>query len=401
MLNSYCYSCIIIIIIISLCPTYASLPEYVHAHTMEEIAETNYVLLDKVDLCQSSGNSNVSLLIAIKTSPANREQRSVIRRTWLIEVMEHRIPYIFVIGNTKDQQLTEELLIEDKTYNDLLIGKPVDDYYNLTLKIVFLFAWTRHYCPHHWLLYIDDDTIVNTQKAIDFLASKKNERDPVIYGTLMDQTVMREPNSPWFVPRSIWTPDTYPPFCSGNGYLIPANTLPLLHKTATSRWMVPKLWIDDAFITGIVADLAGVKLISSPLLCCVYGKIELFQKNVLLGQMGKKNELLAIWKSIRENWTDNVQAHSSILRSKPKISRFSKQGYSLTVSIQNSDKSYDLTILKDAANFIHHPLTVGVMFLTIIAFLCCKKRVIRGNPFRHIRTCQLRKRRNDLANVDV
>ena len=385
----------------SVCQTSISLPDYVHAHTMEEIAEANYVLLDKLDLCQSSENSNVSFLIAIKTSPGNREQRNVLRRTWLIEVMEHRIPYIFVIGDTKNQQLAEELLIEDTTYNDLLIGKPVDDYYNLTLKIVFLMAWTKHYCPTHWLLYMDDDSIVNTQNAIDFVTSKQNETDRVIYCTLMDQTVIRELDSSWFVPKSIFKPETYPPFCSGNGYLIPANTLPLLHQAATTRSMEPKLWIDDAFITGIVADVAGVKLISSPLLCCIDGEIKLFNESVLLGQMGKLDEMLNAWKSIRENWTDSNLTHSLVLRSKPKISRFSKQGYPLTIQSQNSATFFDLAILKHATNLIQHPLSVGVVLLMIIAFLSIKKRLVRGNPLKYIRRCQLRPRRNNLAYVDV
>ena len=63
------------------CKVSVSLPDYVHPHTMEEIAETNYVVLDKLVLCEFSQNKHDNLLIAIKSAPTNREQRNALRQT--------------------------------------------------------------------------------------------------------------------------------------------------------------------------------------------------------------------------------------------------------------------------------------------------------------------------------
>ena len=280
-----------------------------------------------------------------------------------------------MVGNTKNEGLHQELLVEDETYNDLLIGKPIDDYYNLSLKIVFLLAWTKSYCPSHWLLYIDDDTIVNVKNAVKLVASKKNETDHVIHGQLMSTKVIRKPDSRWFVPTSVWASEYYPQFFSGNGYLIPSKTLSLLHQTATNKSIEPKLWIDDVFITGITTNAAKIKLIPSSFRCCLCGDIRLFNKTVILGQMGKRAQLITVWKSIRGNWSGGIKVRSPVLTTRMKTSRFNRQGYLVTQRSQNRRTPLQLIVQKYILHSIYSPLLFGVIFLTIIAFLRFKKRL--------------------------
>lgn len=66
-----------------------------------------------------------------------------------------------VLAATNDEQLVKDLFEEDEIDNHLLIVKPVDYYHNLTLKIIFLLAWTETNCPTHSLLHVGDDTFVN------------------------------------------------------------------------------------------------------------------------------------------------------------------------------------------------------------------------------------------------
>ncbi|CAF4161700.1 unnamed protein product [Adineta steineri] len=280
------YAFLILTIIVFIQELYAKLPDYVHVHTFEEIIETNYVLLDKLNICDDLKNMNNRILIAIKTAANNYIQRQIVRQTWLIEVKEHHIPYVFVLGSTNDEKLIDEILDEDNIYNDLLIGKPVDNYYNLTLKAMFIFAWTKVHCPSRWLFYVDDDTIINAQQVIDFISLRKNVLNRVLYCHMGQHFARRNPQSKWFVPMSIWEPALYPKYCQGWGWLIPPNVLSLLHDTSISNLTEPKLWIDDVFMTGIVAEVAGIELIESPMACCGRRDSELYEKSLLLAQMG-------------------------------------------------------------------------------------------------------------------
>ena len=366
----------IIILVVLTNDVSTDLPKYVHPHTMDEIGETNYVLLDKLDVCQSFDTKNHNFFVAIKTAAENRNQRNILRQTWLADVVEHHIPYIFVLGATNDEQLIREILVEDRTYNDLLIGKPVDNYYNLTLKGLFLLAWTETYCSDHWLLYVDDDSIVNIKKAIEFMGSVKNQTDRVIYCQLMRQAVIRNPNSKWFVPASIWPRRRYPTYCSGNGYLIPPTTLPLLRKTATNSSMQPKLWIEDAFITGIAAEAARIKLINAPFRCCMDGNTVLFNEVILLGQMGKQEQLIRAWKSLGRNLTLNTKTQPQISISMIDVSRFDRQGYRLIKRTWNNGRFFQSVIERSFSSLITCSVLFAIASLMIMGFLNSKKRLI-------------------------
>ena len=110
----------------------AVLPRYVHVHTPAEIMEMNYVVLHQVSLCEDSQYAQSQLFIAIKSAVNNLNQRQLVRQTWIPEVIRYRIPYVFMLGSTNDEELLEKLLAENRNYHDLMIGKFVDDYYNLT-----------------------------------------------------------------------------------------------------------------------------------------------------------------------------------------------------------------------------------------------------------------------------
>ncbi|CAF0986014.1 unnamed protein product [Adineta steineri] len=332
------YAFLILTIIVSIQELHAKLPDYVHVHTFEEIIETNYVLLDKLNLCDDSKNMNNRILIAIKTAANNYIQRQIVRQTWLIEVKEHHIPYVFVLGSTNDEKLIDEILDEDNIYNDLLIGKPVDNYYNLTLKAMFIFAWTKVHCPNRWLFYVDDDTIINAQQVIDFISLRKNVLNRVLYCHMGQHFARRNPQSKWFVPLSIWEPALYPKYCQGWGCLIPPNVLSLLHDTSISNLTEPKLWIDDVFMTGIVAEVAGIELIESPMACCGRRDSELYEKSLLLAQMGKKQEFLKSWNIVKGTSLSltNILPNNRILINK--MSRFDKEEYLLPTKIQMNKK---------------------------------------------------------------
>lgn len=66
---------------LSLHAVVATLPDYVHVHSATELRESDFVMLNKPHLCDAHPDKN--LIIAIKTSPKNSEQRDLIRNSWL------------------------------------------------------------------------------------------------------------------------------------------------------------------------------------------------------------------------------------------------------------------------------------------------------------------------------
>lgn len=356
------------------------LPNYVHVHTVEEIIETNYVILNQLNVCENSENLNSSLLIAIKTAPANRYERDILRRTWLIDAKERQIPYIFVLGFTTDEKLFDELLKENRIHNDVLIGKPVDKYYNLTLKGFFLFNWARIYCSTQWLLYIDDDTLVDVQEAIDFVASVKNVSDHALYCNVINSPrVKRNPLSKFFVSSSVWKYHNYPDYCNGFGYLIPANVLLLLHEASIDNCTQPKLWIEDVFFTGIVTKAVGIKLIDSPFRNYVHNDLELVKKSFVLGDAGIWLELFNDWKRIRKSSTLRINMDPKNNISIDKIARLHRMGHLLLTKMKTSNKSCNFTMDEHYSSYINYPFYLniaGVILIIIVIYKRLLRRIL-------------------------
>ncbi|CAF2254575.1 unnamed protein product [Rotaria magnacalcarata] len=312
----------------------AELPEYVHVHTLEELLETRYVLLDNSNVCQDSHSDSRKLLIAIKTAPTNHYQREVLRQSWLTEAVKYHIPYVFVLGFTTDEKVLNELLMENAMHEDLLIGKPVDDYYNLTLKGIFLLGWARTYCPTSWLLYVDDDIILNVEYAMYFVSSVKNGSQQTIYCEILRSEVIRDPTSKWFMPVSVWKASHYPDYCKGYGYLIPPNALSILHETSIKNSIEPKLWFEDVFITGIIRKAADVRIAEVSIQCCSDISLELFKKSLFWGEIGKGEKVRDKWMFVQGNSSNGIKVLPTRNVPVHKISRFYPEGLLLTWNTQ-------------------------------------------------------------------
>lgn len=365
------------------------LPDYVHLHTQLELNETNIVLLDKSQLCsnnehklkKSNQSKQPKLVIAIKTWPGNKKQRDVLRRSWGKEAKELSVPIVFMMGSTFDKKVVKELIVEDEEHQDMVIGKPVDNYYNLTLKAIFVLSWTRTYCSDRWLLYVDDDTIVNVKKVLEFvhhnnnINSTNNSTELRMYcHALRGYPVVRQVNSKWFLSRQVWPEATYPDYCLGIGYLIPPNVLRPLHETALSPLVEPKLWIDDVFIGGIVSKAANVKLIESNFKCCGNGGLELFDTSLVLGEMGKGEELYRRWVEIRgkeQSYTSD-RSHTSSGAANP---AYVIETFDSTVQVvRGTDK---LRMARSESSSVTSTLMVSPIFLVLLTLIVLTLLVVK------------------------
>lgn len=272
-----------------------TLPPFVHLHTEDEIQATNIVLLNKQCIGPNGG-----LVILVKSSPSNNSSRDSIRKTWGHDARENRIPVLFILGNSSEEVM-RNVLLEDTIHEDILVGNFVDNYYNLTLKGVFLLSWVRTYCNKTWILYVDDDVILNVAKVIDFVRNQKSTSRNIYCLVKHRAPVVRYPSSKWFVSRSVYSSnhhnsDTYPDYCLGIGYLMSPSIIEDLHEAAVRPSTQPKLWIDDVFLTGIAVEKANITLISTKeFRCCGTQVIKWYNSSIVMGEVGKGSSLKKHW----------------------------------------------------------------------------------------------------------
>lgn len=71
--------------------------------------------------------------------------------------------------------------------------------------------------------------------------------------------VIRKDKSKWYVSKLDYSFDWYPQYCSGNAYIMDSKLLPIL-LTASS--LMPFLWVDDAYITGVLREGCNIPLVN-------------------------------------------------------------------------------------------------------------------------------------------
>jgi hypothetical protein len=220
-------------------------------HSKEELELTKVVKINQI--CQKS---EVSVFIhsSPKSSGSNFEKRQAMRQTWASHAIKSIVNVFFVIAEPKDDKTQKELESEAFVNKDMIQFGFQDSYYNLTLKDVALLRWAHENCLHSmYILKTDDDVIVNIEHLLKNLHTLKKG----ITGYLLrGKSPLRNIKHQWFLPECIH-PDQYPEYVNGPGYVMTKNIIkPLLD--ALEEYSGPVFDIEDAFITGVLAEKAGV-----------------------------------------------------------------------------------------------------------------------------------------------
>lgn len=144
----------------------------------------------------------------------------------------------------------------------MLQGDYGDHYQLLTYKALSSLYWVTQNCAHvPWTLHVDDDLLLDTfmlQKFID----KYNDsptRDMFHCRVLAKMRVLRKGR--WKVSRKELGLKRYPSFCQGTVWLLPTKEVPRLLEAVP---LVKYLWVDDAYITGMLARKAKIKVSPIP-----------------------------------------------------------------------------------------------------------------------------------------
>jgi hypothetical protein len=82
------------------------------------------------------------------------------------------------------------------------------------------------------------------------------------------------------------------------GYLIPPLALIGLHEGALNDTVQPKLWIEDVFITGIVAQAVGIWPQAAAFSYPTRDNLLTFGNSLVMGEIGREKAYKDFWRSI-------------------------------------------------------------------------------------------------------
>ncbi len=141
----------------------------------------------KIQPCRKTGG----LFVAVISAPDYFDKRQIIRQTWLRHMfMQSDLGKLnlsgfgFVVGLTRSNETQIQIEEESAKYNDILQIDMMDDYYNLTLKVVGLTNWINNHCSQvDFVLKVDDDVYINVHNLLTVLGTL-NATEQSVYGSV-------------------------------------------------------------------------------------------------------------------------------------------------------------------------------------------------------------------------
>ncbi|KAM9167039.1 LOW QUALITY PROTEIN: acetylgalactosaminyl-O-glycosyl-glycoprotein beta-1,3-N-acetylglucosaminyltransferase-like [Mergus octosetaceus] len=290
---------------------FEELPQHVKDFMRYRHCRSFRQLLDVPGKCGGpQGSSSISLLLAIKSSPANYERREVIRRTWGQQRTFEgaHIRRVFLVGVSPQahdaRKLGWLLHLEQREHRDVLQWDFSDTFFNLTLKQVLFHAWLEEHCPGvHFIFNGDDDVFVNTDNVVRFMKTSRGSQHLMVGSVLINTGPIRDKGSKYYVPKQLMPSERYPPYCSGGGMLMSGYTARIIHRASQSIDLLP---IDDAYL-GMCLEQAGLSPAShSGVRLCIYAprnsdpSTPCYYRELLVVHRFVSFETAAMWQAIHE-----------------------------------------------------------------------------------------------------
>ncbi|XP_065279659.1 beta-1,3-galactosyltransferase 5-like [Emys orbicularis] len=195
------------------------------------------------------------LVLLVTSSHGQNKARMAIRQTWGKHrlVAGNRIVTYFLLGTTMNQNDQTGIIAESQNYRDIIQKDFIDTYYNLTLKTMMGIEWVDKFCHQsRFVMKTDSDMFVNIFYLTELLL-RKNRSTGFFTGFLKtNELPIRNRCSKWYVSKDEYPGSTYPPFCSGTGYVFSTDVASQVYNISES---VPFIKLEDVFIGLCLAKL--------------------------------------------------------------------------------------------------------------------------------------------------
>ena len=203
----------------------------------------------------------MKLFLFIFSKPYDVNKRQTIRETWLNQTVwgGRHVEYVFIVGH---QDLLQEsrLQAEAGVYHDIMVVNFSESFNKLTLKALSGLHVAIHHCPNAmYVMKTDDDMFINMfllQDIIDMLVRTKKTEKVLMGHVWYNGEVFRE--GKYAVSREQYPWSHFPAFCSGSGYIMSKDVTVTLFDEAMRDNGTVMLHLDDPYITGILAQRAGL-----------------------------------------------------------------------------------------------------------------------------------------------
>ncbi len=208
--------------------------------------------------------SDVDMIVVVHTLHEYADRRYAIRETWANLVsrgmwpnslhFDWKVKVIFSLGLSRDESWNSQIKKEAEKYGDIIQGDFTDSYRNMTLKSLLDLKWVTQFCPKaKYFLKSDDDMIINFPHLFNILSSM-NFSNSIMGPLNVGSRTMR--GGKWKLTREEYPFYYLPMYESGSAYVISADVVQSLYDSASH---VPMIFIDDVYITGILAEVLGIK----------------------------------------------------------------------------------------------------------------------------------------------
>lgn len=254
--------------------------------------------IDKVDGCGEANGAYADLVIMVTSAVTNINARMAIRQTWGKFAIERGAYFYFLLGSTINPRVQAKVEAENRLYDDILQGTFIDNYYNLTLKSLTMMHWVSKYCSKiRYVMKVDDDMFVNTQHVADFSEINPNFHKVLIGRVGKKWPPHRNPLNKWYVPTDAYNETFFPNFVTGPAYFFTGDAASILYETAYND-RAPLL-LEDVYLTGIVAEKAGIKRINHSLMKNTHQTVnECTFPRMMTSHKHTPKEIVALWKLV-------------------------------------------------------------------------------------------------------
>lgn len=202
------------------------------------------------------------LMIYVHSGPEHTERRRVIRKTWASpeNLKRHKAKLVFVMGEVDDDNVQTTLETESELYKDIIQGNFTDTYRNLTYKAITGLKWVTEYCPGAtYVLKTDDDIIVDIHRVVRLMRSYIEHKwgtSKILAGYIWKHmNVDRNKTSKWYTSDEEFPEKFFLKYCSGSAYLMSND---VVRKFYLKSHEIPFFWVDDYYVTGMLAHATNV-----------------------------------------------------------------------------------------------------------------------------------------------
>lgn len=223
--------------------------------TAKQLNSPNFTYIrNAMKTCGS--NSEVYLLILVKSAIVNFRKRRYIRETWGKDARQRGFKLAFLIGFSAFDGVFVER--ENKFHKDLIQQNFVDAYVNNTHKIKMALSWIAEYCTQaKYILIVDDDMYVNVPNTISYIKRADISPNEDFYSGFLvaEPFPVRQPDSKHYISETRYPFTCYPPYIAGGSILLNKYTV---EQFVRVMHYIPYIPFDDVFI-GFIAQKLGIE----------------------------------------------------------------------------------------------------------------------------------------------